>query len=373
MIQNDTTHSWLVVSTPLKNISQLEVGMTFPNIWKSKKCSKHFQTTNRIQIELIAWYDSTNWPSVAINHHLLCGSSSSVTLPEFSQESAAKVHNPPVQVLRYLHQWERPNISDWSEWGPQIWCLLFLGPSLAHMIPLIDFDRMIGKSDKNVSWVQQLYNNLRKRVAATESWLQLLFGTRAWRTFRDNYQLFLKWSHNNWIHLARGTTQSWAPTICGNFGKIVRAIYHSVSIQRHIPVGIGFRERFWLRLPKMCHWWVTSKRLPRDQQHHRCMGSKLHDANAHNSSRFTLDGIKGLHSRFPPKHHHHHHHHHHHPHYDRWSSRFPTLLGASCRDNVPTNLSASTGGALNRAFRVGIRATCGRASEAPRPKAKYPK
>jgi len=30
---------WLVVSTPLKNMSS-SVGMIFPNIWKNKKCSK---------------------------------------------------------------------------------------------------------------------------------------------------------------------------------------------------------------------------------------------------------------------------------------------------------------------------------------------
>ena len=31
---------WLVVSTPLKNISQLGVGMMIPNLWKNKKWSK---------------------------------------------------------------------------------------------------------------------------------------------------------------------------------------------------------------------------------------------------------------------------------------------------------------------------------------------
>ena len=33
-------HSWLVVSTPLKNISQLGGLLITPNIWKNKKCPK---------------------------------------------------------------------------------------------------------------------------------------------------------------------------------------------------------------------------------------------------------------------------------------------------------------------------------------------
>ena len=46
IIKPSFQHSWLVVSTPLKNISQL--GWWFPVYWKIKKM---FQTTNQIGFE----------------------------------------------------------------------------------------------------------------------------------------------------------------------------------------------------------------------------------------------------------------------------------------------------------------------------------